>query len=485
MSSVFRYDRILIAPGQAELAEALAGASQAANKGCRARNLALGTAEARRLARKVVNEPEGFRQWNGTDGGTKRTSGNVTCTAVAVAWWTDALGRPHYRIAGERVTCSLSEAEHLLCPYTRRPPLWMVHPENVYFRDSEDSPPYVVCRCGMAGSVGALGWMGSRCAACHDRSEEGTTPPVPSGEPATTVLVGPGSWVGQVLFTPDGRAVLAGERCGRSVWRWDLASGAGLPLLTCTGHVSSLALAPDGQTLAVAHGPASLSFLSLDDNSEADVTIPGPAGTSGILALAYSPDGALLALAPYGRVELWDVASRTRRAIVATGLTAHNPDRYLAFAPDGRTLAIGPGNERGVQLWDGKREQGHNLDVPGVAGGADAVAFSPDGRLLALIADSPGDVFVVEVATGRVRFQTDCDRARCVSFSPDGRLLAVGTDEALRLYGVPDGKPLGVYLWHMQNLNDVAFSPDGQWLATSSDDGFVKLWPVAALVGGF
>ena len=65
-----------------------------------------------------------------------------------------------------------------------------------------------------------------------------------------------------------------------------------------------------------------------------------------------------------------------------------------------------------------------------------------------------------------------------VAFSPDGRLLAsVADDRTLRLWDVATGQPHGPSLTgHRDEIRTVAFSPDGRWVATGSRDGLVRLW---------
>jgi hypothetical protein len=485
---MLRFDRVLTAPSRAELDRTLSEAAQAANKGCRVRTLAWTATNTEALLRDSAAAPEGFRQWNGEGESKKRGFANETRSALAVAWWTDPLKRTHYRVGADRVYCASSDVEHLFCPYCdeERPPLWVTHPENVYFRgEGERLTPFAVCRCGASGSPESLGWMGTECAACHDRAEEVGAVPVPPGNPARILLVGHTGWVGPVLFTPDGRSVLSGDRCGFRVLAWDLATGTPREVIAGSAQLWALALSPDGQTLATGYGSGEVLLTSLKDGTRQQAFTTG-SGTDRVYALAFSPDGALLAVAPYGRVELWDLPTASRRAIIAEGLRGCHSAGYLAFSPDGRTLAIGHAGQGGVLLYDLASGQGRNLEVPGVEYYAGTVAFTPDGHTLGVMTGTaPTGVRLVDLPSGRVVGTPAFDRANDLAFSPDGRVLAVaGHDDSLRLFSVPEGRPLGVYVWHLGNLNAVAFSPGGRWLVTSSDDGFVKLWPMPALLPG-
>src|SRR5260370_20835108 len=66
-----------------------------------------------------------------------------------------------------------------------------------------------------------------------------------------------------------------------------------------------------------------------------------------------------------------------------------------------------------------------------------------------------------------------------VAFSPEGRILATGESDRIRLWDVVKGKelrrlekiPFGAY--------GLAFSPDGRWLASGGFDRIVRLWVVA------
>jgi WD40 repeat protein len=72
--------------------------------------------------------------------------------------------------------------------------------------------------------------------------------------------------------------------------------------------------------------------------------------------------------------------------------------------------------------------------------------------------------------------------ANSIAFSPDGKTLAVGNgDETVGLWDVTTHRTIAVLRGHI-GLATVAFSPDGKLLAVGNDDGTIKLWDVAAVV---
>ncbi|HEX5273424.1 MAG TPA: hypothetical protein VFW33_23165, partial [Gemmataceae bacterium] len=104
------------------------------------------------------------------------------------------------------------------------------------------------------------------------------------------------------------------------------------------------------------------------------LTLHGHAGP--VWALAYSPDGTLLASGGHDRtIRLWGM--RECRELVA--LRGHlNTITALAFSPDGSTLAS-VGNDRTIRLWDVPTGLSHPLG-PRQRWSLASVAFFPDGR---------------------------------------------------------------------------------------------------------
>ncbi|MFF1908709.1 hypothetical protein [Kitasatospora sp. NPDC058218] len=277
------------------------------------------------------------------------------------------------------------------------------------------------------------------------------------------------------VFSADGRTLATSGSGDQPVWLWDVATHTQLATLTGhTGGVQSLAVSPDGSTLASTGSDATVCLWDLRTHQQL-ATLTGHRGT--VWKAAFSPDGQTLATGGDDRtVRLWDVAAR--RALVT--LNGHTLDvSSVAFSPDGNTLASGGGDST-VRLWD-MRAARPLATFAGQGGAMRPVAFSPDGRTLATGGpDQPAQVWDARTYRRLAALTGQGGTILAVAFSPDGRTVATGSDD--RTVWLWDGwthNPLATLTGHTGLVGALAFSPDGRTLATGSYvDQTVRLWDV-------
>jgi HEAT repeats/WD domain, G-beta repeat len=250
---------------------------------------------------------------------------------------------------------------------------------------------------------------------------------------------------------------------------------------------------------------------------------------------ALSPDGRLAAVYGRGDLQLWDLTTRQVRTLEdnAGPLREVSAGRgpFLTFSRDGRTLAVADG--RNLRLFDVgtghriHREKDHFQglagSIPGVAFSPDnktllvvtvkgdaseldalwlfdistgqllrrlldaephqtITTFSPDGNLLATVADYGRQVNVWDVKSGRqvALLDPQVGGIAAVAFGPDSLTLAIGAwDRHLSIWDAQKGQKLHDLDWHHHAVSAVAFSPDGRTLASADSEGWVKLWDLS------
>ncbi|MEU4218483.1 WD40 repeat domain-containing protein [Actinoplanes sp. NPDC026623] len=307
-------------------------------------------------------------------------------------------------------------------------------------------------------------------------------------------------------LSPDGERLAAVGDESVSLWRKATPS--------FTGHTrppDALAFSADGDLLATGGSDSTIVLWNRDGRARRVIETRTP-----VTALAFRPDGTLVAGDLGGVITLWDAGTGTATRTLAThrgavaGLSVdpsgrlvvsggrdhrvmltdlaggaaarvlpvghRGPVNAVAFDGTGQLVASGGADGR-VAIWD----VGHDRPLgPLVDGGTaiKSVTFSTRGPLL-VTGDAAGDV-VLWNSADRTRTGTlhSHGASRSVAISTDGRSLAVaGSDSLVTVWRIDGGRPVAALAGHTGPVNAVAFAPGGRdVLASAGPDPRIVLW---------
>ncbi|MBL8798356.1 MAG: serine/threonine protein kinase [Planctomycetia bacterium] len=303
---------------------------------------------------------------------------------------------------------------------------------------------------------------------------------LPGGREAQRLIAQPTHWINAVAVHAGGnRVATAGQ--DTTVRLWEPATDGRFiekfPLIGPPGMAESVAFSATGQLLAYSHDAH--PFIDLWDISRNQFgRIEGDNGWG--YWLAFAPEGMTLASAGCfaDNAELWDLEALSRRG---PDLLPH-PQRVqaLAISPDGKWLATGCA-DRIIRLYSltGARPK-EVRKLIGHRQGVAALAFAPDGQTLASAGEDQ-TVRFWQVQTGRELHQLTEQRVAVLAYAPDGKTLACGGRGAdgrpeIRLWNVAGDEPprdrrVNFQGEHRQAVTALVFSPDGEALISSGQDG--------------
>jgi len=196
-----------------------------------------------------------------------------------------------------------------------------------------------------------------------------------------------------------------------------------------------------------------------------------------ILALAFHPTTGELAAGGYHEVTVWNP---TQRTLVRRIQNVARQVQQLAFSPDGRLLAVAagtPGRLGEVKLFD--PSTGKFVRAVGTASDLmNSVAFNSDGKRLAM-AGADNSVTVIDVESGDRIFRSElnADWVMQLAYRPDDNQLASASrDKTVRLIDGKTGELEQTYAGHSGAVFAVAFSPDGKEILSAGRDRSIQLW---------
>lgn len=242
--------------------------------------------------------------------------------------------------------------------------------------------------------------------------------------------------------------------------------------------VQSVAVSPDGQTLATAGQDNTVKLWRTSDRSLIRTLISHDAA---VWSVAFSPDGRFVASGgefvfgdPSGNVKLWRVGDG---AFLGDFPVPQSSLAYsVAISPDGMLLAAGLSGSK-INIWR-VSDRALLRTLNGHTDQVFSVAFSPNGQTLAS-GSADRTVRIWTVATGALQrtLQGHTSFVNGVAFSPDGTMLASASlDQTIRLWRVPGFSLLRTLRGHTDAVHTVAFSADNQTLASGGADKTVRLW---------
>jgi WD40 repeat protein len=201
---------------------------------------------------------------------------------------------------------------------------------------------------------------------------------------------------------------------------------------------------------------------------------------SGGCLLVLAALGAIIGFATPARDDPEGRTGETEQPFAQVARWAHgSPIPSLTFSPDDARLASA--TESG-EVWLGDLKAGRwDLIRRGPVGSAQSLAFSTDGRSLA-VAGLGAVVALLDAGSGEGRPPLALDQgdnAMTVAFSRDGKHLATGGfGGELTLWEGAGRRRLAAWKIRRGSTTSLAFSPDGSTLAVGDSAGLVGLWDV-------
>ncbi len=296
--------------------------------------------------------------------------------------------------------------------------------------------------------------------------------------------------VNAIAFSADSTRFASGG-AGTNVLVRAVQTGPKLDI-PVNGFVSSIAFSPDGATLAL----ADLDRVATHSASNGALGWEGAIeAASSVNSVTFTPDGQQLIATTDTRIAVLDAATGDP---VLPPIVVDQTIVDVDLSKDGKLLAVAIDERHG-----GNHHQAGSARVFDLTTGAErsrktpddavhAVAFSPDASMVLFgSADGTTRMFKSDDGTQLWQVPEDLERedslgSTHVAFDPTGRWTVVGgADDSARILEAESGVENTFRLEHTGAVTHVAFSPNGKWAASTAIDNVVQAINVATGVRRF
>ncbi|MBW4616528.1 MAG: WD40 repeat domain-containing protein [Desmonostoc vinosum HA7617-LM4] len=275
-----------------------------------------------------------------------------------------------------------------------------------------------------------------------------------------------------VAISPDMEILVSG--CAdRTIRMRNFQTGKLTRTLDDCGEVSSVAISPDGNLLAVGsceHPRSNVRVWHLKTGKLIH-TLLGHQKPVNVVVI--SPDGQILASGS-NKIKIWNLHKGDRICTLWHSSAVH----AIAISADGQMLVSGSSDNK-IRLWN-PRTGDPLRTLSNHEGDVKAIAISPDGQLL-LSGGADKTIKIWHLITGKVlhTLTEHTEAVKCLAVSQDGQTLFSGSvDKTIKIWCVSTGKLLQTLSGHLGPVNSLALSSDGKLLISGSSDKTIKIWQI-------
>ncbi len=245
------------------------------------------------------------------------------------------------------------------------------------------------------------------------------------------------------------------------------------PLVMGWNSTNQLAFDSRYEHTARLESDGSISIRSIQDNRELQrlKSSSGNATSPAQGWLQFSPDGRfILKLDDSGKLHLWQW--QTGQLVLTTSADRRSP---TAFSPDCRRFAVAQANA--IVCFDPatgqERRRWQMSNRPWM------LAFNPDNKRLAVGYEKSAVVSIYDADDARhlADLPVGMSTGEAVAWHPNGKLLAAaGSDPRIQIWDVEARRQVAVLEGHVQQVNLLSFHPGGEMLISASWDNVLRLW---------